>query len=131
LQALPYGRDGLRGASASGGPFRIIDLPRSGDAMWLQSNRSLTAVSAVGATALRIVWHDGGSATVDLKRVIARHPHFAFLHGEAALFATVGLAPKRRAVTWMTPAGVPCSLHVDALWRLQHGLVPPLADTPA
>ena len=99
--------------------------------MWLHSTRTLTAVSAVGATALRLVWDDGAAATVDLKRVIARHPQFGFLQGEPARFARVGLTPRRRAVTWTTPDGAPCTLHVDALWRLQHGLAPPIADPPA
>jgi hypothetical protein len=109
----------------------VIDLPEGSAAMWLQSTRTLTAVSAVGATALRIVWNDGDAATVDIARVIARHPDFAFLNGAPALFATVALTQRRRSVTWTTPAGVPCTLHVDALWRLQHGLVPPLADLSA
>jgi len=96
-----------------------------------QSTRILHAVSAVGATALHVVWDDGTAATLDLVSVIARHQDFAFLQAQSALFATVSLTPKRRSVTWMMPDGTPCSLHVDALWRLQHGLPPPIADMPA
>lgn len=99
--------------------------------MLLQSTRTLRAVSAVDATALRIVWDDGVAAIVDLAPVIARHPYFAFLQGAPARFAAVGLTPRRRSVTWITPAGVPCNLHVDALWRLQHGRPLPIADMPA
>jgi hypothetical protein len=96
-----------------------------------QSTRTLQAVSAVGATALHVIWDDGAAATIDLATVIARHPDFAFLQGEPALFATVSLTKRCRSVTWTTPDGIPCGLHVDALWRLQHGLPPPIADMPA
>jgi hypothetical protein len=96
-----------------------------------QSTRTLHAVSAVGATALHVVWDDGTAVTIDLASVIARHQGFAFLPGESALFATVSLTPKRRSVTGSCRAETPCSLHVDALWRLQHGLPPPIADMPA
>ena len=95
------------------------------------STLTLQTVAAVGATALRVVWHDGSAATIDLAPLIARHRGFAFLARNPALFATAApTAPKGRSVTWIDPAGAPCRLHVDALWRLQHGLPPPLAELP-
>jgi hypothetical protein len=95
------------------------------------TTRTLEAVAAVGATTLRVVWEDGSAATIDLAPVIARHPDFAFLVEHPALFATAAPAPRRRSVTWTDPDGIPCRLHVDALWRLQHGCRPPLAAMPA
>ena len=97
---------------------------------WLQSTRSLRAVTAVGATALHVGWDDGSAATIDLAPVIARHRGFAVLGGHPERFATAApAAPRRRSVEWIDPAGTPCRLHVDALWRLQHGRPPPLAET--
>ena len=95
------------------------------------STRTLEAVSAVGATTLRVVWEDGSAATIDIATVIARHRDFAFLNGNPTAFATAQpSAPRRRAVAWIDPDGTEHRLHVDALWRLQNGFPPPLAEAP-
>ncbi len=98
---------------------------------WLQSRRTLHAVSAVGPTSLHVEWNDGTAATIDLAPVIARHRDFAFLRGDPQRFAAATPTEKRRSVAWTMPDGTPCALHVDALWRLQHGVPPPLAETAA
>ena len=97
----------------------------------VQSTRTLRAVAAVGPTSLHVEWDDGSAATIDLASVIARHRDFAFLRGDADRFATAMPHAKRRSVEWIAADGTPCRLHVDALWRLQHGRPPPLADLPA
>ena len=97
----------------------------------IDSSRTLRTVSAVGATTLRVVWDDGSAATIDVASVIARHRDFAFLRGDPARFATAAPTAKRRSVAWTDPDGTPCALHVDALWRLQHGFPPPLAEASA
>ena len=93
------------------------------------ASRTLESVSAVGATTLRVVWEDGSAATIDVASVIARHRDFAFLSGNPKAFATAQpSAPRRRAVAWIDPDGAEHRLHVDALWRLQNGFPPPLAE---
>jgi hypothetical protein len=93
-------------------------------------SRTLESVAAVGATTLHVVWEDGSAATIDVAPVIARHRDFAFLNGNPGLFATAApSAPRRRAVSWIDPAGTEQRLHVDALWRLQNGYPPPIAES--
>lgn len=73
--------------------------------------RTISAVKAIGATSLRLVWSDGTRADLDVKDVIAGRA-FATLR-DPAEFARVAVGEWGHGLAW--PSGA--ELGADTLWR--------------